>query len=116
MTVDFIFDILDGEDPGPIPVVARLKMFSEAEGGRSQPFYKNYRPNHNFGDAANRGMYIGQIELQGRDQLGPGEECEAIIRFINGRGLREQLVPGRIWRIQDGMKFVGTAEMIRFAV
>ena len=116
MSADHVFDILGSEDQDPISVVARLKMLSAAEGGRSQPFYKNYRPNHNFGDASNRGMYIGQVELQERNQLGPGEECEAIVRFINGVGLREQLVPGRIWRIQEGMKLVGTAEMLRFAV
>lgn len=112
MPIDVIYDNADSIDNELIIVSARLALVPTNEGGRKSPILDKLRPNHNFGDADNRSMYIGQIELGEGQSLAPGESRQVIVRFLNVRGLREQLTVGRVWRIQEGMKLIGTAEVL----
>ena len=105
-------DNLDIVDDTPIRVKATIHLVPEAEGGRHGPFTKGYRPNHNFQGPDDRFFFIGQIEAGENEWGAPGESKVLWITFLNARGLRELLVPGRVWRIQEGGKLVGTGTVI----
>jgi len=71
-----------------------------------------WRPNHNFGSPDGRAFYIGQVEFDSGDTIAPGESRGALIRFVDGPGLREHLQPGRTSRIQEGPNLVATGEVV----
>lgn len=95
-------------------VRAKVRFLTAEEGGLRQSFSTEYafRPNHNFGDAANRSFYMGQFDFLGRELVPLGEELEVKILFVDGRGLEEMLVLGRAWRIQQGSHLIGTGEIL----
>lgn len=95
-----------------IRVLARVQVLTAGEGGRTHPFTSGYRPNHNFGAAGSREFFIGQVEVPENGWVYPGEARELAITFLNAVGLREQLTPGRRWRIQEGGRLVATAELL----
>ena len=105
-------DNMDFIGDGPLIVKARIFLLPTEQGGKSNPVGCRYRPNHNFGDAENRHFFIGQVELREGELLHPGETKDLLIRFFDVRGLREMLVPGAKWRIQEGSMLVATAEVI----
>ena len=95
-----------------IRVRSMITLLSSESGGRNSPVRKGYSPNHNFGDETNREFYIGRLELSEEDSLAPGESRELVIHFLSGQGLRENLTPGRSWRIQEGAKLVGEGTVL----
>ncbi|MBL9181567.1 MAG: hypothetical protein JNN17_05460 [Verrucomicrobiaceae bacterium] len=101
-------DNLDILDDKPIVVRATIALVAQDKGGRPGPFTKVFRPNHNFGGPDDRFFFIGQIEVEEGDWVYPGEARELQVTFLNARGLRELLLPGRIWRIQEGPRLIGT--------
>lgn len=96
----------------PVRVMARLRVLTAEEGGRSTPFTGAYRPNHNFGAPENRRFYIGQVEVPAGEWIHPGETRDLVITFLNVVGLAGQLTPGREWRIQEGPRLVARAELL----
>jgi hypothetical protein len=52
------------------------------------------------------------VEFDSGETIQPGESRDALIRFIDGPGLREHLKPGHTWRIQEGPTLVATAKVI----
>ena len=112
MSIEVFYDNLDVVNDKPLKVKARISVLRTEDGGRKGPFTKNYRPNHNFSDTANRNFFIGQVEVEQNEWVHPGETRELWITFINVRGLAEFLTPGRKWRIQEGSKLVARAEVL----
>ena len=106
-------DVVDVVGDEPIRVLARISVLSTAEGGRQGPFKAPYRPNHNFGDADNHILYIGEVEVPEGTSIQPGEVVELMVRFLNVRGLSEKLTIGRTWQIQEGPKLVATGEVLK---
>ncbi|WP_445145065.1 hypothetical protein [Dyella sp. Tek66A03] len=108
------YDVVEptGSGPKAIRVQAKVHMFSAQEGGRTSPVTTRYRPNHNFGAATDLTFYIGQFEVPGERWIEPGETAELVVEFLNVVGIAELLQPGRRWRIQEGGKLVGEAEVI----
>ena len=98
---------------GPICVLARIAVVATDEGGKNQPFTKNYRPNHNFGSAENNETFIGQIEVPEGSRVYPGETHDLVVRFMDAPGLNALLEIGRTWRIQEGRKLVARAQVLR---
>lgn len=105
-------DNLDIKDHNPIVVRARIALIGQDEGGRHGPFTKGFRPNHNFGGPDDRFFFIGQIEVPEGEWVYPSETRELKVTFLNARGLFELLTPGRVWRIQEGPKLIGTGTVI----
>lgn len=105
-------DNLDIVGDAPIKARATIKLVPQGEGGRHSPFTKGFRPNHNFGGADDRLFFIGQIEVEENEWVYPGETRELRVAFLNVRGLRELLIPGCTWRIQEGPKLIGTGTVI----
>lgn len=106
------FAFTDLMEPGPPHhVLARVFVRALADGGRDIPFGLSYRPNHNFGGEENRAFYIGGVEIPA-DGLHPGGVCELRVTFLNGGGLSELLQIGRRWRIQEGSRWVASAEVL----
>lgn len=105
-------DALDIVDNVPIVVKARIAVVPTSEGGRHGPFTKGFRPNHNFGGPDDRLFYIGQIEVAENEWVFPGDSREFLVTFLNVRGLREKLVSGRSWRIQEGPKLIATGTVL----
>ena len=105
-------DNLDIEGDKPIAVRAMIVLTAQDKGGRRGPFTKGFRPNHNFHGPEDRFFFIGQIEVEEDQWVYPGETRELKVTFLNARGLRELLVPGRMWRIQEGPKLIGTGTVI----
>jgi hypothetical protein len=105
-------DNLDIIDHTPIKVFARLDVVSTEAGGRVGPFTNGLRPNHNFGGDADRFFFIGQVEVPDGQWVYPGDTRELWITFLNARGLRELLLPGRQWRIQEGPKLIAMATVL----
>lgn len=112
MTMFTFTDNLDIVDDKPIVVRASIAVVPEDQGGRHGPFTKGFRPNHNFGGPEDRFFFIGQIEVAEGDWVYPGDTRELLVTFLNARGLRELLVPGRTWRIQEGPRLVGSGTVI----
>ena len=110
MNVTWSTDLLD--DGPPIDVIADVRFLSTEEGGKTCSVRAKYRPNHNFGWPDDRVFYIGQIEFAAGDEVSPGESRRVSIRFLSGAGLKELLVPGREWRIQEGIKLVALARVV----
>ena len=98
--------------PG-ITIDATVTLLDSVKGERISRDGLRWRPNHNFGAADGRAFYIGQVEFHSGECIQPGESRDALIRFIDGPGLREHLRPGRIWRIQEGPNLVATATVAR---
>lgn len=92
-------------------VLARIDVRSCEKGGRDLRGDVPYRPNHNFGSDDNRCFYVGQVELP-LNGLRAGDSCVVHIIFLNGPGLSELLQVGRQWRIQEGPRWVASAEII----
>jgi len=110
--IESFSDNMDFTDGPAVIVEARLSMLPETEGGRAVSAAYHFRPNHNFGDTNNRRFCIGQVDIGGCD-LQPGESRDVTVTFLPVRGLPEELVPGRIWRIQEGYRLLGTAQLRR---
>ena len=105
-------DNLDIVSDAPIKVRATIALLPQKQGGRHGPFTKGFRPNHNFGGPDGRLFFIGQIEVGEDEWVYPGEARELCVTFLNVRGLRDLLIPGRTGRIQEGSKLVGTGTII----
>ena len=112
MAGELFYDNLDVVSNEPLVVRARIAVLATKDGGRSSAFTKGYRPNHNFGSSENRSFLIGQIEVPEGEWIQPGETREVFVRFLNVRGLAQELNAGRNWRIQEGSKLVATAEVL----
>jgi elongation factor Tu len=108
----FFFDELRAAGEAPVRVLARVKVLSAEEGGRTSPFQAKSRPNHNFGGPENRYFYIGQVEIPEGESVAPGETRELMITFLPVIGIVEELKLGRRWRIQEGGKLVAFAEVL----
>jgi hypothetical protein len=97
--------------PG-INVRATVTLIPTAKRGRRSDSHVRWRPNHNFGRPDGRAFYIGQVEFESADMIEPGETQAVLIRFFDGPGLRENLQPGRTWRIQEGPNLIATAKLL----
>lgn len=108
------FSFSDLVEPGePIKVLARVSVLASEAGGKSRPFTKNYRPNHNFGAPENTQFYIGQVEVPEGAWVYPGETHDLEVTFLRGPGLNELLQVGSVWRIQEGKQLVAKAQVLR---
>jgi translation elongation factor EF-Tu-like GTPase len=112
MAVEKYLDILRAENDGSRIVFARISVLRTEDGDRVGPFGEKYRPNHNFGDAANRDFYIGQIEVPASVWVYPGQSKEFQITVLSGPGLSQHLFIGNRWRIQEGAKLVAIVEVL----
>jgi hypothetical protein len=109
----FVFGDLMYTDGRPgLTVRASLTLLPNLVRGRRTDNIVRWRPNHNFGQPEERSFYVGQVEIDSGDTIEPGETKLALVRFIDGPGLREILVPGRSWRIQEGPNLVATATAV----
>ena len=97
---------------GGIRIRARVTMLPGDSGGRTVAARSGYRPNHYFGDADGREMDLGQVSFTGPQALYAGETIECEISFISRPGLKDILVPGREWRIQEGLRVVGVGTVL----
>jgi len=93
-------------------VRARISLLPAHESGRTAPVRGSYRPNHNFETPDNRGMDIGFIEFAEGELLHPGESIEREVTFLSRPGLKDALVPGLKWRIQEGPRLVGIGTVL----
>lgn len=106
-------DLMYTDGRSGITVDATLRMLDSVKTQRISRPGARWRPNHNFGASDGRTFYIGQVEFHSGDCIQPGESRDALIRFLDGPGLKEYLRPGRVWRIQEGPNLVATAEITR---
>ena len=95
-----------------IRVRAKIQLLADELGARTPPIQGSYRPNHNFGAADNKEMTVGFIEFADGEVLRPGEAVETEIVFWPRPGLKEDLTPGRNWRIQEGSRLVGVGTVV----
>lgn len=105
-------DLLYAEQRPALNVRASLTLLPETSRGRRSDSQVRWRPNHNFGPPDGRDFYIGQVEFDDVSTVEPGQTRNVVVRFLDGPGLTEQLVPGRSWRIQEGHVLVATATVI----
>lgn len=92
-----------------VRIRARIHLFSAEDGGRAAPLTggTSYRPNHNFFATDNRNMAMGFINIP-EGGVEPGETFDTDLALFVWPELRSQIVPGRTWRIQEGLKLVGS--------
>jgi len=109
MKIDVFSDNLDIVSDDPITVRATISLIPEIDGGRHGPFTEGYRPNHNFGGPENSLFYIGEVMVGNDEWVYPGDTKDVSVKFLNARGLKEMLVVGRKWRIQEGHRLVAHA-------
>ena len=106
-----MYDVLEVVSDQPLLVEAELTLYKTENGGRHTPFTKNFRPNHNFDWPESNRFFIGQVEMNDGEWMHPGEIRTLNITFMDAKGLRELLVAGRKWKIQEGSLVVGEAEV-----
>lgn len=96
-----------------IRVRARIRLFTEQEGGRTRPIVGglSYRPNHNFFLETGE-MCMGFIELPAGQDLAPGDSIEIALDLWVWPALRPLIHPGRAWQIQEGAKVVGSGDIL----
>jgi len=58
-------------------------------------------------------MFIGKIGLNEGELLFPGQTRDLVVTFLNVEGLAEKLKVGTEWRLQEGIRLVGTARIKR---
>lgn len=102
-------DLMYSDSRPQVRVRATLTLLDSVSNGRTSRPGVRWRPNHNFGLPEGRAFYIGQVEFDSRETIQPGETHDVLVRFFDGPGLREQLQPGRAWRVQEGPNLVATA-------
>ena len=83
-------------------VEAEIFLRTTEEGGRKTPIKTGYRPNHFFDGFG----YMGSINFE-NEWLYPGCHQKAQVCFIDVVELREKLVVGREWLIQEGSHVLG---------
>lgn len=93
-------------------VRAHIELLPTAESGRTAPIRGSYRPNHNFFGPGDKNMTIGFVDLPEGTELHPGESIELPILFWSWPGVKDQIYPGRAWRIQEGGKLVGIGTVL----
>jgi hypothetical protein len=112
----FVFGDLMYADGRPgLTVRASVTLLPSVERGRRTDNIVRWRPNHNSGQPDGGSFYVGQFEIDSGEMIEPGETKNVLVRFIDGPGLRDNLVPGRSWRIQEGPNLVGTATVLEVA-
>ena len=110
-----MYDVLETVSSQPLLVEAEFTLYKTENGGRHTPFTKNFRPNHNFDWPENHRFFIGQVEMSEGDWMFPGETRTLTIAFLDAKGLRELLVEGRVWKIQEGSHVIGEA-VVKYVV
>lgn len=99
---------------GLLIVKARIKLIPNEDGGRKTGIISGYRPNHVF-EYTSKGKlqrtYIGDINFEGEDLM-PGEERIATVRFLLVKELEQYLTKGRKWWLHEGPKIIGEAEVL----
>ena len=94
----------------PVRVLARIKVLRTEDGGRASPFTKNFRPNHNFGGPT---IDLSSDKLRFLRELGYTQGKLTSRDCIPKRaGLAENLAVGRVWRIQEGGRYIASAEVL----
>jgi translation elongation factor EF-Tu-like GTPase len=97
-----------------IHILAKFHLLLTRESsGRRTGITTGYRPNHNFGDASNNEMRMGQIKIPDDRWIEPGETMMVNVNFIMPEGFVIDLQPGLSWRIQEGRRHVGNGKVIR---
>jgi translation elongation factor EF-Tu-like GTPase len=62
-------------------VLARIKLLSTEEGGRTEPLVGSFRPNHSFQPGS---FAIGEVEQGNGAALAPGDSADLVVRFLPG--------------------------------
>lgn len=99
-------------DRAVISVKAHVRLLPSGQRGRAGLVRSGHNLNHNFGGPANRTLYVGQITFPEDRWYTPGSESDVRVDFVDLPGLREQLVPGRQWHIQEAARVVADAKVL----
>ena len=95
-----------------ILVEAEIFMLPTEMSGRTSGITSGYRPNHNFGEAHNSEMRMGEIIVNGDEWINPGETKKVMVHFAMPQDYLFDLVPGLTWRIQEGSRHVGNGTVL----
>ncbi|MDF2476762.1 MAG: hypothetical protein K0S24_2245 [Sphingobacterium sp.] len=99
---------------GLLIVKARIKLVPTEHGGRKSGIISGYRPNHVFEYTPEGKLcqtYIGDINFEGENVM-PGEERIATVRFLLVKELEQYLTKGRKWWLHEGPNIIGEAEVL----
>jgi len=80
---------------------AKMYLLPTEEGGRQSPIRSGYRPPI-FVGSDHSSAYDAVIEIEGRDEASPGEECHVRIRFLHPEFLRDTVKAGVSFEVWDG--------------
>jgi len=103
-----------GNENGLFIVKAKIKLTPTEQGGRKTGIITGYRPNHVFeytSEGKLHRTYIGDIHFEGEDLM-PGEETIATVRFLLVKELEQYLTKGRKWWLLEGPNIIGDAEVL----
>lgn len=95
-------------------VKAKIRLKLTEDGGRKTGIISGYRPNHVFEytpEGKLQRTYIGDINFEGEDLM-PGEERIATVRFLAINELDKYLTKGRKWWLHEGPNIIGEAEVL----
>ncbi|MDR2274901.1 MAG: hypothetical protein LBF27_28590 [Sphingobacterium sp.] len=95
-------------------VKARINLTATEHGGRKTGIISGYRPNHVFEYSLEGKLcrtYIGDVNFEGENVM-PGEERIATVRFLLVKELEQYLTKGRRWWLHEGPNLIGEAEIL----
>ncbi len=84
---------------------AIISLLPTENGGRKNSIYNNFKPNFSF---HTKRIYCGEIKLNNKEELKPGESAEVIIRLLPARTIPKNLTINDSFIISEGAKVIGT--------
>ena len=101
------------ETPDLVLVDSLIKMRTNSESDWSGFISDGSRPNHIFYEELHRRQsnWIGDVRTQNGIELRPGDQGNAVIRFLFDTPIEEFLEEGRIWWLRRGDIIMADCEM-----
>lgn len=100
-----------------VVALVRLSLLSTEEGGRTTGLRSpSFRPNHNFGTESEENFRIGEVRIPRGQVLEPGSTGDFEVYFaelLPDAPVRELLLPGREWRLQEGPRLIGFGKLMK---
>jgi translation elongation factor EF-Tu-like GTPase len=91
-------------------IEAEVTYLPTSSGGRTNPVYSGYRPNHLIRDDY---LTSGYHEYLDKEEVAPGERARAHIWFITPEVYPHTMWIGKEIRVQEASRLVGYAKVIR---
>ncbi|MCH2045935.1 MAG: hypothetical protein MK212_17595 [Saprospiraceae bacterium] len=100
-----------------IKVSAKIRLYTAAEGGRTEGVQRGYRPKHVFEYEKHGkplGQFVGDIQFEESQLLELDKEYVVKVRFPINQIIEQFMEKGRKWWLYENSRKVGEGEILEF--